>query len=137
MKALILTIALPLAAWAQCSTTAECDTAIFENSKKLWQLQADSTATAVQATLTDDDAHNAIEAAGVTVVNAPHENGMYDPVWIGIDITTDGTITAPEKALAVKLIKDNHDGMESPGADVRIRYDRFADVAELLKAFTE
>ena len=134
-----MTLALPLAGWAQCATTAECDAIILENSRKLWELQADSTSTAVQAKLTDENAYNDIQAAGVVVIKAPHDTGIYDPVWIGINIGTEGTITATEKAIAIKLIKENYRGQSSTHgtAEVLIHYGYFERVAELLKAFTE
>ena len=134
MKTLLL-IAL-LAAPIYGATNEEIETQILALRATLWEQQADSTVTVLDALVQGDTDYATLKGAGVTIVNQPHPNGNYDPVWVGVDfpLSDADEATALKINLALGILKAQHKAQDcSCNGRVRLRKDRLLAANETLK----
>ena len=141
MKSLLL-IAL-LAAPVYGATNAEIEAQITALRATLWEQQADSTVTVLDALVQDDSTHTdyaTLKGAGVTIVNQPHTNGNYDAVWVGVDFPLSSATSADSVKinLALGTLKAQHKAQDCGVAGrVRLRKDRLLAANETLKLIFE
>ena len=134
MKTLLL-IAL-LAAPIYGATNEEIETQILALRATLWEQQADSTVTVLDALVQGDTDYATLKGAGVTIVNQPHPNGNYDPVWVGVDfpLSDADEATALKINLALGVLKAQHKAQDcGVYGRVRLRKDRLLEANETLK----
>jgi len=134
MKTLLL-IAL-LAAPIYGATNEEIETQILALRATLWEQQADSTVTVLDALVQGDTDYATLKGAGVTIVNQPHPNGNYDPVWVGVDfpLSDADEATALKINLALGILKAQHKAQDcGVYGRVRLRKDRLLEANETLK----
>ena len=136
MKTLLI-IAL-LAAPVYGATNAEIEAQITALRATLWEQQADSTVTVLDALVQDDSTtdYATLRGAGVTIVNQPHLNGNYDSQWVGVDFPLSSATSddSTKINLALGLLKAQHKAQDC-GVDgrVRLRKDRLLAANETLK----
>ena len=134
MKTLIITALL--AAPVYSATNAEIEAQIATLRATLWEQQADSTATVLDALVQGDANYATLKGAGVTIVNQAHPNGNYDAVWVGVDfpLSEADEATALKINLAVGILKAQHKALDCGVAGrVRLRKDRLLAANETLK----
>ena len=134
MKTLLL-IAL-LAAPVYSATNAEIEAQILALRATLWEQQADSTATVLEALVQSDADYSTLKDAGVTIVNQAHPNGNYDHMWVGVDFPLSTAMSADSVKinLALGILKAQHKAQDC-GVEgrVRLRKDRLLAANETLK----
>jgi hypothetical protein len=134
MKTLLI-IAL-LAAPVYSATNAEIEAQILALRATLWEQQADSTVTVLDALVQGDADYSTLKGAGVTIVNQAHSNGNYDSQWVGVNfpLSEADEATTVKINLALGLLKAQHKAQDC-GVDgrVRLRKDRLSAANETLK----
>ena len=144
MKTLLL-IAL-LAAPVYSATNTEIEAQILALRATLWEQQAASTVTVLDALVQGDAAYATLKGAGVTIVNQPHTNGNYDAVWVGVNFPLESATSADSLKinLALGTLKAQHKAQDCTNPDnsripgrVRLRKDRLLAADETLKLIFE
>ena len=134
MKSLLL-IAL-LAAPVYGATNAEIEAQLRALQLTLEEQKADSTVTVLDALVQGDTDYATLKGAGVTIVNQPHPNGNYDPVWVGVDFPLSSATSADSLKinLALGILKAQHKAQDcGVYGRVRLRKDRLLEANETLK----
>ena len=138
MKTLLI-IAL-LATPVYSATNEEIEAQIVALQETLREQKADSTVTVLDSLVQGDADYATLKGAGVTIVNQPHLNGNYDPVWVGVDfpLSSADEATALKINLAVGILKAQHKALDCGVAGrVRLRKDRLLAANETLKLIFE
>ena len=138
MKTLLI-IAL-LATPVYSATNEEIEAQIVALQETLREQKADSTVTVLDSLVQGDADYATLKGAGVTIVNQPHLNGNYDPVWVGVDfpLSSADEATALKINLAVGILKAQHKALDCGVAGrVRLRKDRLLAADETLKLIFE
>ena len=138
MKTLLI-IAL-LATPVYSATNEEIEAQIVALQETLREQQADSTVTVLDALVQSDADYATLKGAGVTIVNQPHLNGNYDPVWVGVDfpLSSADEATALKINLALGTLKAQHKALDcGVESRVRLRKDRLLEANDTLKLIFE
>ena len=138
MKTLLI-IAL-LAAPVYSATNAEIEAQILALKATLWEQQADSTATVLDALVQSDANYSTLKDAGVTIVNQANDRGIFDPMWVGVDFPLSSATSADSTKinLALSVLKAQHKAHDcGVMGRVKLRKDRLLAADETLKLIFE